>query len=90
MVAGSILATRAVAVLGVRRLMTLGAATAALGMGWFATTATVEGSFLVSVLGPSLLCSFGIGLCFTSRPPHRSTMSATRCARITAPSGSYR
>ncbi|MFE9457301.1 MFS transporter [Streptomyces californicus] len=63
-VAGSILATRAVAVLGMRRLMTLGAALAALGMGWFAATATVEGSFLVSILGPSLLCSFGIGLCF--------------------------
>ncbi|MGW5799253.1 MFS transporter [Streptomyces bacillaris] len=63
-VAGSILATRAVAVLGIRRLMTVGGALAALGMGWFAATATVDGSFLASILGPSLLCSLGIGLCF--------------------------
>ncbi|WP_143671563.1 MFS transporter, partial [Streptomyces sp. wa1071] len=63
-VAGSILATRAVAVLGLRRLMTVGATLAALGMAWFAATATVDGGFLVSILGPSLLCSFGIGLCF--------------------------
>ena len=63
-VAGSILATRAVAVLGIRRLMTVGGTLAALGMGWFAATATVDGSFLASILGPSLLCSLGIGLCF--------------------------
>ncbi|NEB70771.1 MFS transporter, partial [Streptomyces fulvissimus] len=63
-VAGSILATRAVAVLGIRRLMAVGGTLAALGMAWFAATATVEGSFLTSILGPSLLCSLGIGLCF--------------------------
>ncbi|MFF6907867.1 MFS transporter [Streptomyces sp. NPDC012389] len=63
-VAGSILATRAVAVLGIRRLMTVGGVLAALGMGWFAATATVDGSFPASILGPSLLCSLGIGLCF--------------------------
>ncbi len=44
--------------------MTVGGALAALGMGWFAATATVDGSFLASILGPSLLCSLGIGLCF--------------------------
>ncbi|MFF8551349.1 MFS transporter [Streptomyces sp. NPDC015501] len=63
-VAGSVLAPRAIAVLGMRRLMAAGAVPAALGMAWFAATAAVGGSFLVSVLGPSLLCSFGIGLCF--------------------------
>ncbi|MFI1222802.1 MULTISPECIES: MFS transporter [unclassified Streptomyces] len=63
-VAGSVLATRAVAALGIRRLMTVGATLAALGMAWFAATATVDGGFLLSILGPSLLCSFGIGLCF--------------------------
>ncbi|MFJ6804810.1 MFS transporter [Streptomyces anulatus] len=63
-IAGSILAARAVAVLGLRRLMTVGATLAALGMAWFAATATADGGFLVSILGPSLLCSFGMGLCF--------------------------
>ncbi|WP_411081899.1 MFS transporter [Streptomyces sp. cmx-18-6] len=63
-VAGAILATRAVAVLGIRRLMTAGGTLAALGMAWFAATATADGGFLVSILGPSLLCSLGIGLCF--------------------------
>ncbi|MFH9606350.1 MFS transporter [Streptomyces sp. NPDC017448] len=63
-VAGSVLAPRAIAVLGMRRLMAAGAVPAALGMAWFAATATADGSFPVSVLGPSLLCSFGIGLCF--------------------------
>uniref|UniRef100_A0AAU3GSB8 MFS transporter n=1 Tax=Streptomyces sp. NBC_01401 TaxID=2903854 RepID=A0AAU3GSB8_9ACTN len=63
-VVGSVLATRAVAALGIRRLMALGATLAALGMGWFAATATFDGGFLSSILGPSLLCSLGIGLCF--------------------------
>lgn len=44
--------------------MALGATLAALGMGWFAATATFDGGFLSSILGPSLLCSLGIGLCF--------------------------
>ncbi|RPK59948.1 Multidrug resistance protein stp [Streptomyces sp. ADI96-02] len=63
-VVGSVLAPRAVAVLGLRPLMAVGAGLAALGMAWFAATATADGGFLGSVLGPSLLCSLGIGLGF--------------------------
>ncbi|MET8659028.1 MFS transporter [Streptomyces griseus] len=76
-VAGSILATRAVAALGIRRLMTVGATLAALGMAWFASTATVDGGFLVSILGPSLVCSFGIGLCFVPLGTAATTDVAT-------------
>ncbi|MEI5035650.1 MFS transporter [Streptomyces sp. S1A(2023)] len=75
--AGSILAPRAVAALGIRRLMTVGATLAALGMAWFAATATADGGFLVSILGPSLLCSFGIGLCFVPLGTAATTDVAT-------------
>ncbi|MGC5343328.1 MFS transporter [Streptomyces sp. DT171] len=63
-VAGSLLATRAVAVLGVRRLLATGGALAALGIALFAATARADGSFLYSVLGPSLVASVGVGMCF--------------------------
>ncbi|MCX4964289.1 MFS transporter [Streptomyces sp. NBC_00654] len=63
-VAGSVLATRTVATLGTRRLLAAGGAIAALGMAGFAATATADGGFLHSILGPSLVTSFGVGLCF--------------------------
>ncbi|MFB7953357.1 MFS transporter [Streptomyces sp. NPDC056045] len=63
-VAGSLVATRAVAVLGTGRLLALGGLLAALGLAGFAATARADGGFLYSVLGPSLVCSIGVGMCF--------------------------
>ncbi|MFF9316396.1 MFS transporter [Streptomyces sp. NPDC014735] len=63
-VAGSLLATRAVAALGPGRLLAAGGALAALGLAGFAATARADGGFLLSILAPSLVCSVGIGMCF--------------------------
>ncbi|WNI26909.1 MFS transporter [Streptomyces sp. ITFR-16] len=63
-VAGSVIATRTVARLGTRRLLAAGGALAALGFAGFAATARVDGTFLTFVLGPSLVASVGIGMCF--------------------------
>ncbi|MFE7615211.1 MFS transporter [Streptomyces sp. NPDC057496] len=63
-VAGSLVATRAVAVLGTGRLLALGGLLAALGLAGFAATARADGGFLYSILGPSLVCSVGVGMCF--------------------------
>ncbi|MFD4945910.1 MFS transporter [Streptomyces sp. NPDC058409] len=63
-VAGSLVATRTVAALGTRRLLAVGGGLAAVGLAGFAATARADGSFLYSILGPSLVCSFGIGMCF--------------------------
>jgi EmrB/QacA subfamily drug resistance transporter len=63
-VAGSVIATRTVAALGPGRLLALGGVLAALGLAGFAATARADGSFLYSILGPSLVCSVGVGMCF--------------------------
>lgn len=63
-VAGSLLATRAVAALGTGRLLAAGGALAALGLAGFAATTRADGGFLLSILVPSLVCSVGIGMCF--------------------------
>ncbi|MFJ5718893.1 MFS transporter [Streptomyces sp. NPDC093149] len=63
-VAGSAVATRTVAKLGTRRLLAAGGGLAALGLAGFAATARADGGFLYSILGPSLVCSIGIGMCF--------------------------
>ncbi|MES9593198.1 MFS transporter [Streptomyces sp. NPDC094045] len=63
-VAGSVIATRTVAALGTGRLLALGGILTALGMAGFAATARADGSFLYSILGPSLVCSIGVGMCF--------------------------
>ncbi|RPK45236.1 Multidrug resistance protein stp [Streptomyces sp. ADI92-24] len=63
-VAGSVIATRTVARLGTRRLLATGGALAALGIAGFAATARADGTFLTSILGPSLVASVGIGMCF--------------------------
>lgn len=63
-VIGSVIATRTVAKLGTRRLLAAGGALAALGIAGFAATARADGTFLVSVLGPSLVSAVGIGMCF--------------------------
>lgn len=63
-VAGSLIATRAVAAVGARNLLAAGGLLAAAGLAGFALTATPDGSFAYSVLWPSLLASVGIGMCF--------------------------
>lgn len=61
---GSIIATKSVARLGLRSLLVIGAMTGAVGFGWFAIAFDTNGSFIASILGPSLVASIGIGMCF--------------------------
>ncbi|MCM2394152.1 MFS transporter [Streptomyces albipurpureus] len=63
-VAGSLIGTRAVAVVGIRLLLVAGGLLGAAGVAGFALTAVPDGSFAYSILWPSLLGSVGIGLCF--------------------------
>ncbi|MFF1376888.1 MFS transporter [Streptomyces sp. NPDC058308] len=63
-VAGSTVAARTVGRLGERTLLVAGGLLGAAGFGWFALTVGADGTFLGSVLGPSLVASVGIGLCF--------------------------
>ncbi|MER6915564.1 MFS transporter [Streptomyces sp. NPDC000594] len=63
-VAGALFASRVVARTGVRDLLVPGGLLSAAGLALFAVTATPDGSFLTSILGPSLLASVGIGMSF--------------------------
>ncbi|NGO73812.1 MFS transporter, partial [Streptomyces boncukensis] len=63
-VAGSAFATRTAERLGPRALLTCGGAVAAIGFGWFGAVLGADGSFTVSVLGPSVVTSLGLGVCF--------------------------
>ncbi|WP_246495717.1 DHA2 family efflux MFS transporter permease subunit [Streptomyces zagrosensis] len=63
-VIGSVLATRTVATLGTRWLLVIGGALGAVGFGWFSLAIAADGTFLNSVLGPSLVASVGVGMCF--------------------------
>ncbi|MGW1992547.1 MFS transporter [Embleya sp. NPDC001921] len=63
-VIGSVLATRTMARIGPGRLLGLGGVLAAVGFGWFGLAFDVDGTFLRSILGPSLVASIGAGLCF--------------------------
>lgn len=63
LVAGSVAAMRLVARRGPRPLLMAGALLAAAGMLWFAQ-AGADSSFLGALLGPMLVTSFGLGLCF--------------------------
>ncbi|MYZ14467.1 MFS transporter [Streptomyces sp. SID337] len=63
-VAGSTVATRTVGRFGERALLVAGGLLGAAGFGWFALTVEAGGTFLGSILGPSLVASVGIGLCF--------------------------
>ncbi|WP_069886495.1 MFS transporter [Streptomyces luteocolor] len=63
-VAGSTVATRTVGRLGERTLLVAGGLLGAAGFGWFALTVEAGGTFLGSILGPSLVASVGIGMCF--------------------------
>lgn len=60
---GSLVATRAVARLGVRSLLVGGGLLGAAGLGWFGLAIGVDGGFADSVLGPSLVATVGVGLC---------------------------
>ncbi|MEV0320082.1 MFS transporter [Streptomyces sp. NPDC050658] len=63
-VAGSTLATKTVAKVGERALLVTGGLLGAAGFGWFALAVDADGTFLSSILGPSLVASVGIGMCF--------------------------
>jgi predicted MFS family arabinose efflux permease len=60
---GTIGATRTVGRVGPRFLLVVGGALAAAGLGWFGLAMTTNGSFLTSILGPSVVVSIGLGLC---------------------------
>ena len=60
---GTVLATRAIGRLGPRFLLVGGGAMAAAGLGWFGLAMGPRGSFLTSILGPSMVVSIGLGLC---------------------------
>ncbi|MFI9629573.1 MFS transporter [Streptomyces sp. NPDC052042] len=61
LVAGTVIATRITSSRSPRAALVSGALLAAVGLAWFAAIRP-DGSFLVDVLGPSLLTSFGTGL----------------------------
>ncbi|WP_369016021.1 MFS transporter, partial [Streptomyces sp. B1866] len=63
-VIGSVVATRVVGSLGLRRLLVLGGLVGACGFAWFGAALAAEGGFWTAVLGPSLVASTGIGMCF--------------------------
>ena len=56
-------ATRTVGRVGPRFLLVVGGALAAAGLGWLGLAMTTNGSFLTSILGPSVVVSIGLGLC---------------------------
>ncbi|WP_431043596.1 MFS transporter [Streptomyces sp. P1-3] len=63
-VAGSVIATRTLARVGLRALMVAGGLLGAGGFAWFGLAFAAEGGFAAAVLGPSLVASTGIGMCF--------------------------
>lgn len=63
-VAGSVIAARAVGRYGAGALLVVGGLLGAAGFAWFAAAKAVDGGFLLSVLGPSAVASVGIGMCF--------------------------
>ncbi|MFJ6074499.1 MFS transporter [Streptomyces sp. NPDC093065] len=64
-VAGTVVASRFMPRTGARPLLVGGLALAAVGMGWFGWVSP-DGSFLGDILGPSLIASFGLGLCMVT------------------------
>jgi EmrB/QacA subfamily drug resistance transporter len=60
---GTIIATRTVGRAGPRALLVVGGVVAAAGLGWFGLAMGPHGSFLTSILGPSMVVSIGLGLC---------------------------
>ncbi|MEV0260821.1 MFS transporter [Streptomyces sp. NPDC050617] len=64
LVAGSLLAPRLIARLSMRWTLVVGGVLGAAGFAWLAAAVGVDGGFADSILGPFLLASFGIGMCF--------------------------
>ena len=63
-VVGSVIAARTVGRFGSGVLLLVGGLLGAAGIAWFAAAVAVDGGFLLSVLGPQVVASVGIGLCF--------------------------
>ncbi|WP_282797709.1 MFS transporter [Streptomyces sp. CC224B] len=63
-VAGTVVAARTVGRVGERALLVAGGLLGAAGFAWFALAVEAGGTFAGSVLGPSLVASVGIGMCF--------------------------
>ncbi|MFD0550962.1 MFS transporter [Streptomyces rectiviolaceus] len=63
-VAGSVISARKVGRFGERALLVTGGLLGAAGFVWFALTVGPGGTFLGSIVGPSLVASVGIGMCF--------------------------
>ncbi|MFG2499929.1 MFS transporter [Streptomyces sp. NPDC048441] len=63
-VAGSVISARKAGRFGERALLVTGGLLGAAGFGWFALAVGPGGTFLGSVVGPSLVASVGIGMCF--------------------------
>ncbi|WP_053754103.1 MFS transporter [Streptomyces sp. MMG1533] len=63
-VAGSVIAARTVGRVGSGTLLPAGGLLGAAGIAWFAAAVAVDGGFLLSILGPSVVASVGIGMCF--------------------------
>lgn len=63
-IAGSTISTRTVARYGERALLVVGGLLGAAGFGWFALAVSADGTFVNSILGPSLVASVGIGMSF--------------------------
>jgi predicted MFS family arabinose efflux permease len=61
---GSVVATRLVARTGLRALMAAGALVAAAGFAWFGVGFAAGAGVWAAVVGPSLVTSAGIGMCF--------------------------
>lgn len=64
-VVGSMVSARFVARLGARTPLIAGLVLAAIGMCWFSAVST-DGTFWVDVLGPSIVASLGLGMCFVA------------------------
>ncbi|WP_367049177.1 MFS transporter [Streptomyces sp. Je 1-332] len=63
-VAGSAISARTAGRFGERALLVTGGLLGAAGFAWFALAVGPSGTFLGSVVGPSLVASVGIGMCF--------------------------
>ncbi|MEU7046538.1 MFS transporter [Streptomyces varsoviensis] len=64
LVAGSLVAPRLTARLSMRWTLVAGGALGAAGFGWLAGAVGVDAGFADSIVGPFLVASFGVGMCF--------------------------
>lgn len=83
LICGTVIATRAARRLTLRALLVPGGLLATAGFGWFSLISPT-GSFVVHVLGPSLVTSIGLGMCLAplagaataGAPPHEAGMAS--------------